>query len=159
MHIVSQPGRRRQSKPAGYAIGRAAPYLLNRLAERMNAELAAALRPHGLTLRHWRVLAFLAPAGPVPIIALARDALIPHSTLSRLLARMQRASLVRRANGSHDLRHAQYALTAAGERRYRQALASVLALNETLLEGIAQQHRTQLDRQLERMLANLAKRR
>ena len=75
MHIVSQSGARRQSDSAdAYVIGRATAYLLNRLAERLNAELRAVLRPFRLTLRHWRVLAFLAPSGPVPIVALARDA-------------------------------------------------------------------------------------
>ena len=149
MHIVA---------PAhDYAIGRATPYLLNRLAERMNAELAAVLRTYRLTLRHWRVLAFLAARGPVPIIALARDALIPHSTLSRLLARMERAALVRRSNGSQDLRWAAYALTREGERLYRRALPGVVALNERLLEGLAPAARRALDQQLAAMLANLTK--
>jgi MarR family transcriptional regulator, organic hydroperoxide resistance regulator len=161
MHIVSQTARTGQSVPAtpasAYAIGRATPYLLNRLAERMNAELVALLRAFHLTLRHWRVLAFLAATGPVPIIALARDALIPHSTLSRLLARMERAALVRRSNGSQDLRWAAYALTREGERLYRRVLPRVVALNERLLEGIAPAERQALERQLAGMLANLTK--
>lgn len=160
MHIVSQAARAGQSVPESaeaYEIGRATPYLLNRLAERMNAELAAVLRTHRLTLRHWRVLAFLAARGPVPIIALARDALIPHSTLSRLLARMERAALVRRSNGSQDLRWATYALTREGERLYRRALPGVMALNERLLEGLAPAARRALDQQLAAMLANLTK--
>ncbi len=158
MHIVSQSGASRQSDPAEtYVIGRATAYLLNRLAERLNADLRAVLRPSGLTLRHWRVLAFLAPSGPVPIVALARDALIPHSTLSRLLARMERASLVRRsADASQDLRWAAYSLTREGERIYRRILPHVLALNERLLDGVPAAQREILDRHLARMLANLA---
>jgi DNA-binding MarR family transcriptional regulator len=162
MHIVSQASGTRQSAarrsaPAeAYAIGRATPYLLNRLAERMNAELRAVLRPFRLTQRHWRVLAFLAPAGPVPIVALARDALIPHSTLSRLLARMERAMLVQRCAGNgRDLRWAAYSLTREGERLYRRALPRVLALNERLLDGVPVSQRQTLDRHLARMLANL----
>lgn len=153
MHIVSQPRRPRQSSP--YSIEKASPYLLNRLAEGMNAELRATLRPLGLTQRHWRVLAFLASAGRVPIIALARDALIPHSTLSRLLARMERAALVRRSNGKHDLRWAEYALTPGGERLYRGALPRVVALNQTLLDGMPRREQRALDRQLAHMLGNL----
>lgn len=158
MHIVSQALRTRQSDPESYAIGRATPYLLNRLAERMNAELRKVLRPFRLTLRHWRVLAFLARAGPVPIVALARDALIPHSTLSRLCARMERAALVRRGAGkAEDLRWATYALTKDGERLYRRVLSKVVALNERLLEGVPAAQRENLDRHLARMLANLDK--
>jgi DNA-binding MarR family transcriptional regulator len=155
MHIVSQAGGARQS--SAYSIERASPYLLNRLAERMNAELAAILRPFGLSLRHWRVLAFLAPAGPVPIVALARDALIPHSTLSRLLGRMEKSGTVRRSNGARDLRLAEYALTAKGQRLYRGALPSVIALNKTLLAGISRPQHRVLSRQLSHMLANLEK--
>jgi MarR family transcriptional regulator, organic hydroperoxide resistance regulator len=159
MHIVPQARRARQSDPGdAYAIGRATPYLLNRLAERMNAELRAVLRPFRLTLRHWRVLAFLAPSGPVPIVALARDALIPHSTLSRLCARMERAGLVRRSVGSaEDLRLANYSLTKEGERVYRRVLPHIVALNERLLDGVAVAERETLDRRLARMLANLDK--
>jgi DNA-binding MarR family transcriptional regulator len=157
MHIVSQAVRVRQSDLSdAYAIGRATPYLLNRLAERMNAEFRAALRPFRLTLRHWRVLAFLQSAGPVPIVVLARDALIPHSTLSRLCARMERASLVKRAAGkAQDLRWATYSITREGERLYERALAHVVALNERLLDGGPAAHRESLDRHLARMLANL----
>lgn len=141
-----------------YAIGRATPYLLNRVAERMNAELRAVLRPFGLTLRNWRVLALLASSGPAPIIALARDALIPHSTLSRLLSRMERADLVRRsADSTKDQRWAAYALTREGERLYRRILTPVLALNDRALDGVPATQRQNLDRQLARMLANLAK--
>lgn len=159
MHIVSQAVEKRQSASAAdtYAIGRATPYLLNRLAERMNAALRAALRPFGLTSRCWRVLAFLAPNGPVPIIALSRDALIPHSTLSRLLSRMERDALVRRsADGARDRRWATYELTREGERLYRRILPQVLALNERLLDGVPAAQRQNLDRHLARMLANLA---
>lgn len=158
MHIVSQARRTRQSESDAYLIGRATPYLLNRLAERMNAGLREVLRPFRLTLRHWRVLAFLAPSGPVPIIALARDALIPHSTLSRLCARMERAGWVRRSAGkTADLRWANYALTNAGERLFRRVLPHVLAVNERLLDGVPAAQRENLDRQLARMLANLEK--
>jgi MarR family transcriptional regulator, organic hydroperoxide resistance regulator len=164
MHIVSQAVRARQSDSAApgpaphYVIGRATPYLLNRLAERMNAEFRAVLRPFRLTLRHWRVLAFLQSAGPVPIVALERDAMIPHSTLSRLCARMERASLIRRAPGkAQDLRWATYSLTREGERLYQRALPHVVALNERLLDKVAAAQRENLDRHLARMLANLDK--
>ena len=157
MHIVSQALRARQSDPGdAYAIGRAAPYLLNRLAERMNAELRSVLRPFRLTLRHWRVLAFLQSAGPVPIVALSRDALIPHSTLSRLCARMERTNLIRRAPGkAPDLRWATYSITREGERLFERALPHVIALNERLLDGVPASQRESLDRNLARMLANL----
>ena len=159
MHIVSQAVRTRQSdSDDAYVIGRAAPYLLNRLAERMNAELREVLRPFRLTLRHWRVLAFLAPAGSVPIVALARNALIPHSTLSRLCSRMERTGLVRRSAGkAQDLRWANYELTKDGERLFRRVLPNVVALNERLLTGVPAAQRENLDRQLARMLANLEK--
>jgi DNA-binding MarR family transcriptional regulator len=114
------------------------------------------LRPFRLTLRHWRVLGFLAGAGPVPIVALARDALIPHSTLSRLCARMERANLVRRSPGK-DLRWATYSLTKEGERVYQRALPHVVALNARLLDGVPAAQRENLDRHLARMLANLDK--
>ena len=157
MHIVSHALRARQSEPLDdYAIGRATPYLLNRLAERMNVEMRAALRPFRLTLRHWRVLAFLSSSGPVPIVALARNALIPHSTLSRLCVRMERASLVRRAaSKAQDLRWATYSLTKEGERLFQRALPRVVALNERLLDGVPAAQRETLDRHLARMLANL----
>src|SRR4051812_50055057 len=78
MHIVSQAVRTRQSEPAdAYIIGRSTPYLLNRLAERMNAELREVLRPFRLTLRHWRGVFLPPPPTPGPVLAPAPRALIP----------------------------------------------------------------------------------
>jgi DNA-binding MarR family transcriptional regulator len=61
---------------------------------------------------------------------------------------------VRRSAGK-DLRWASYSLTKEGERLYARALPHVVALNESLLHGIAAAQRENLDRHLARMLANL----
>ena len=98
------------------------PYLMNRVAGRLNQELAARLRPRRLTFQHWRVLLVLAGRDGRNMTELADGTAIPQSTLSRLIDRMQRAGLVTRRGATGDSRVVEVALTPAG----RDAFAAIL---------------------------------
>jgi DNA-binding MarR family transcriptional regulator len=142
-------------KTATYRIDAAVPYLMNRIANRLNRRLEALLRTQGLTFRHWRVLAFLAATERRTIVDLAEYTVIPHSTLSRFVARMERAGLVRRADATHDLRAVELALTPSGRKLYQRILPLTLGLNEELLVGFDAAERRQLVALLARMRDNL----
>ena len=142
--------------PAAYRIRGAVPYLMNRVVHRMNDELHARLREQRLSFQHWRVLALLADAGPSTIAELAEYAVIPHSTLSRVLDRMQDHGLLKRTGSREDRRVARIVLTAAGRKRYLGALEATRAVNAHAFAGIAKAEMAMLDRVLERVAQNLA---
>lgn len=77
------------------------PYLVNRTGVRIATVFSEELRPHGITLQMWRVLAALDHADGQRISDLAALTSIDVSTLSRILDTMQEKGLVerRRSNG------------------------------------------------------------
>lgn len=141
---------------AAYRIRGAVPYLMNRVVHRMNDELHARLREQRLSFQHWRVLALLADAGPSTIAELAEYAVIPHSTLSRVLDRMQDNGLLKRTGSREDRRVARIVLTPAGRRRYLGALEATRAVNEHAFAGIGRAEMATLGRLLGRVSLNLA---
>lgn len=141
---------------AAYRIRGAVPYLMNRVVHRMNDELHARLREQRLSFQHWRVLALLADAGPSTIAELAEYAVIPHSTLSRVLDRMQEQGLVRRTGSREDRRVARIVLTPAGRRRYLGALEATRAVNDHAFAGMRRAEVATLGRLLELVARNLS---
>lgn len=103
------------TEPDPYAdLDQFLPYLLNRVMGRMNQLLAERLKRHGISFQEWRVLLVLANKGPRTIRTLSEDTIIPHSTLSRMLDRMQRDGLVAREVSATDARTVTVAVTAEG---------------------------------------------
>src|ERR1700760_3089353 len=81
------------------------PYLVNRvgviIAEQFGDETLA---PHGLSIAMWRVMAVLSSAGAQRQIDLADLTSIDVSTLSRIVTRLVRMSLVTRARSTNSNR-------------------------------------------------------
>ena len=88
--------------PKTFTIDRSIAYLISRINGRLNRRLHDRLSAMGMTFQHWRVLASLSARDRPTIAEIAEYSVIPHSTLSRLLTRMEREGLVRRAGASEE---------------------------------------------------------
>ena len=121
------------------------PFALNRLMAGWNARLAARLEAQGLGFPQWRVLmvAARAPAA-LTIIELSERTLVPHSTLSRQVAAMERQGLVKRVPAEDDARAVRVVLTPRGRARYREALPVALAEAEAGLVALTGDEAAQL---------------
>ena len=131
------------------------PYLMNRLVSRLNRNLEARLRRVGLSFAIWRVLAVLAASDGRSIMEMSDFTAIPHSTLSRLLDRMERTRLVRRRSASTDGRLVRIWLSAGGRAAYERALPHAVAESEGALVGFSSGERAEVARLLHRMLHNI----
>lgn len=131
------------------------PYLINRLTFRMNRLLNRDLRAHGLGISDWRVLAVLDTAGSATINELAAYAMIEQSTLSRLVMRMEKQGLVKRARTHPDGRTVTVSMTAEGRAIYEKLRALSLAHAERILIGFSEAEKAGLKQAVKRMTRNL----
>ncbi|SLN76344.1 MarR family winged helix-turn-helix transcriptional regulator [Oceanibacterium hippocampi] len=120
------------------------PYLLNRISNRLNTDLAEELRGIGMTLPDWRVLAVLRVADGRSIGEVSVYTVIEQSTLSRVVERLVKRGLVKRRSPPEDQRIVNLHMTAKGHdvfetilpiamRHYRRA---VLGLDAATVEGL-----------------------
>jgi DNA-binding MarR family transcriptional regulator len=128
------------------------PFALNRLMAGWNARLAARLEAQGIGFPQWRVLMVAARApAPLTIVELSDRTLVPHSTLSRQVAAMERQGLVRRVPAEEDARAVRVVLTPRGRARYREALPLAVEEAEAGLAALTREDAAQLRRIVARL--------
>lgn len=131
------------------------PYLINRTTTFINASLQKrVLEPSGLTLTHWRVLAFLTTVQALTMKALADATMTEQSTLSRSLRTLEAKGYVQRRSCDADSRAVQVHLTALGRSQFDIMLAAVLELEAELLAGVSPEETEAVRSVLMRIIAN-----
>lgn len=138
-----------------YNLDESIPYLMNRVTGRMNRCLEEDLHALAVSFQHWRVLAVLARWDGVSIADLSGYAVVPHSTLSRLLDRLEADRLVQRSAETPDGRTARVLITARGRELYRKILPMAVERRDEALVGFSATEKRLLLGMLDRMRANL----
>ena len=131
------------------------PYLMIRVSGLMNRQLELDLRPLKVSFQHWRVLAVLAQKNGSSITDLSEYAVVPHSSLSRLLSRMEADGYVRRQTDGQDARTVRVYTTAVGEVMYRRILPMAVAVRERAMAGLSAAQKTSLLAALNHMLGSM----
>ena len=90
------------------------PYLLNRVGVRIAELFSQRVRPYGVTLQMYRVLAALSERPAQRLSDLSGMTTIEVSTLSRLVGTMKRQGLVTKRRLGHNARTVEIDLTAKG---------------------------------------------
>ena len=139
----------------GYSLDDSIPYMMNRVAGRLNRSLEDDLQKLGVTFQHWRVLAVLARGDGLSIADLSAYAVVPHSTLSRLLTRLEGDKLVQRSGETPDGRTARLLITARGRKLYERILPLATGWRDEALVGFSAGEKQVLLGLLRRMLGNL----
>ncbi len=131
------------------------PYLLNRIANRLNTDLAEELRGIGMTLAQWRVLAVLKVGDGRTIGELSVYTVIEQSTLSRIVDRMEEAGLAERRQSRSDARVTHVFMTPAGEAAFVQILPIAMKHFDRAVAGLDGEERDMLVRTLHKVLENV----
>lgn len=113
------------------------PYLVNKATTVLNVRLQKILDLQGLTLTHWRVLAFLSRQDDLTMGELASNTMTEQSTLSRSLRALETQGFVLREASPNDSRAVHVHLLAAGRAAFEHILKSVLGLEAEFTRGIA----------------------
>jgi DNA-binding MarR family transcriptional regulator len=134
-----------------------APYLLNRITARWNADLLAKLRDHGLNTIQMRTLAVLSIMSGATVNELAIYTVTEPSTMSRSLDGMQREGLVRRQSRAGDMRVREVHVTDKGRALFRRFWPTMHASYEQMFTGISADDYETLIRLLTQVLKNVRK--
>lgn len=139
-----------------FALADYLPYLVNRLGARLASGFSEEVARFGVSLPEWRVLAALWPDLQRSQIELAALTAIETSTLSRLLAAMERRGLVRRARSATDARVVTVAASPAGRDTTRDILPLALRYEALATGGLRPAEVRCLKGLLSRVFASLS---
>jgi DNA-binding MarR family transcriptional regulator len=132
------------------------PHLVNRvgsaLAERFSAE---ALTAAGLSIASWRVLVVLSSNGALRQTDLAELTSIDVSTLSRLITRLVRDGLARRARSRSDSREVSVGLTRKARALMTRLVPTATRLENAATRSLSKRDIATLKRSLRKMHQNL----
>lgn len=128
--ILGDPGT-----PA-FRVDRYPFFLLNRLVARYNAIIDARLRAIGLDIPYWRVLMILGEHCPRGVRDIADAAVIPLSTMTRIVQRMAAAGLVLVGTSQSDARVTEVALTEQGEAKLAEARAATAPIYAEVIRDV-----------------------
>ncbi|HTY68151.1 MAG TPA: MarR family transcriptional regulator [Alphaproteobacteria bacterium] len=136
------------------------PYLINRAGVRLAVAFGRELKPHGVVVQEWRVLAALAAHGAQRLSDLAALTSIDLSTLSRLVGRMVTGGLVARGRvdpgrRGGDRREVRVRLTPRGRQTTRGIIPVARHYEKVALAGFSPAEARALKRQLIRVYSNL----
>ncbi len=132
-----------------------APYLLNRVAARWNADLQVRMREHGLNTIQMRTLAVLSVIPSATVNELAVYTVTEQSTMSRALDGIVREGLVRRQHRPGDARVREVHLTDAGREVFRRFWPEMHEAFEAMFAGFSDADYDALIRLLTRVLHNI----
>ncbi len=134
----------------------ATPGHLISLAARGFARLSEArLKPLGFGVGHLPVLVALRDGRASTQRDLARFARIEQPPMAQMLARMERAGVIRRTPDPADGRSSRVAMTPFAEARWPSAVAALFQGNRDALKGFSDEEASQLVGLLTRVIANL----
>ena len=134
-----------------------APYLLNRIVARWNADLAAELREHDLNTIQMRTLAVLSLMSGATVTELSVYTVTEQSTMSRALDGMERDGLVRRLHREGDMRVREVHVTDAGREAFRRFWPEMYAAFANMLAGLSEAEYETLIHLLTRILDNIGR--
>lgn len=131
------------------------PYLVARIANKLNIDLLEDLRRHKINLARWRVLAVLFVKDGQNISEMSTTAMMEQSALSRTIMRMEEEGLVKRKLLKSDNRYVQVFLTKAGRELFHTLHPTVRVRHDYCVKGMTDTEVKTLFSLLGRLLGNL----
>jgi DNA-binding MarR family transcriptional regulator len=141
---------------AMYQFSNSLPYLLARLGVRMGDLFARVIRTEKLTLPMYRVLASLSEEGrPLRLGEIAILTSAEQSTLSRLVAEMERAGLLTRERPHDNQRSLQVALTQRGSELASRLIPIAAYYEQVAADPLSSKEAVALKKTLSQLYENL----
>ena len=132
------------------------PYLIRRIADTLIESFSAGLKPFGISLPMWRVLAVLHGRGPTRFKVLVSQTLIEPPTLSRLVAALQTKGLITKTSSDVDARGVLIAPTKKGLDVVERVTPHAFEVENATLAGLTEDEAEMFRRLVKRVCAKLA---
>lgn len=132
-------------------------YNLIRLSSTYNAEMERALKRHGLTTTEWRILSLLKDRSPSTVGELARRSVTKLPTITRMLARMEKAGLVLRDASSADRRVVEVTMTAQAEQTLNLVRSIGQKVFDKAFQDISAEQISEMTQLLKQIRENLSR--
>jgi DNA-binding MarR family transcriptional regulator len=130
-------------------------YLLSTASALMDRQFIRHLKPLGLTLPAWRVLAVLSRERELSINRLARKALLNQPTLTAIVDRLAAKDLVKRRGSPVDGRVFLVSLSGPGKKLVARLVAEAERIEARDLEGYSPEEKRVLKTGLQTLIARL----
>ena len=137
-------------------LGNYLPYLINRVGFALVDSYSRTLKPHQLSIDMWRVLAALSNNGGQRQVDLSGMTSIDASTMSRLVSRLVRQSLVTRSRSETSSREVVVALSPKGRALVQRLIPVALKLEQIASAGLSAKDLAVVKRLLRQMYGNLS---
>ncbi|MGE0668885.1 MAG: MarR family winged helix-turn-helix transcriptional regulator [Sphingomonadales bacterium] len=131
------------------------PFLINRGATRVAADFGAGLKPHGVNITVWRLLASLNQHSSQRIGELSDFTGIEMWTVSRVVSRLEQDGFVERHRGDEDARGVIVSLTPAGRTLVETLIPEAQRYESLILEGFSDEEVNSLRALLDRLFTNM----
>ena len=132
-----------------------APYLLNRIASRWNADMSEELKAFDMTTAKMRVLAILSVSNGLAINELSVYAVTEQSTMSRTLDAMEEQGLVRRTPRADDARVRETSITDKGLAAFAAVWPTMYERFSKMFDGVSEEEYQTFVALLHRILGNI----
>lgn len=136
----------RPSQAVGAYIGRARRTIVEAIDQK--------LAPLDISHAQWIVVMLLGDGAAATAAELCKILVYDPGAMTRLLDRLEKKGVLRRARTKGDRRTVRLELTAAGKRLYPRILEALVAEFNRLLRGFSKREVRQLQELLKRMVAN-----
>jgi DNA-binding MarR family transcriptional regulator len=132
------------------------PYLLRRISDTLIERFTAGLKPHGITLPMWRILAVLHGRGATRFHVLVSQTLIEPPTLSRLVEELRNKGFITKTSSEVDARGVLLAPTKKTLQLVEELTPHAFEVEKETLAGLSEDEAEMFRRLVKRVCANLA---
>jgi DNA-binding MarR family transcriptional regulator len=132
------------------------PYLLRRITDTLIERFTSGLKPYGITLPMWRILAVLHRRGATRFSILASQTLLEPPTLSRLVDELRAKGFVTKTSSEVDARGVLIAPTKKGLGLVETLTPHAFEVEQETLAGLTEDEAEMFRRLVKRVCANLA---
>lgn len=145
----------KEKKTAVLKLDQYWPYLVTVLADRIARRTAALVKPEGLNLSQWRVLAAIAEVPGRTSVEVVTVTPMDKGIVSRATKALLEMGLVRRQASQVDGRISHLHLTPSGHEMYHRLMPQVSEVIQLASTSLSEENQNQLSTDLNRILEAL----